>query len=289
MTYSGRLYPLMEDLLRFLQEDAPYGDVTSEAVLPPVECHGEIIARESGIIAGLEEAGRLFGHFGLRVKNRIRDGGRADKGSVLCEVYGDARAILLVERTALNIIGRMSGIATATRAMVDAVSAVNSSVRIAATRKTAPGLRILDKKAVALGGGDTHRFGLSDGILIKDNHLALISLDEAMTRAKRSSRYRWIGVEVETVDQALKAAHLGADILLLDNMSPAAARQCVEALERAGLRDLVVEVSGGITLENVAEYAATGVDVISVGALTHSVRSLDLSLEIRRGMKRVAL
>lgn len=289
MTPPGPKTPVLEDLLRFLQEDAPYGDVTSGAIVLSSECHADIIARESGIIAGLEEADQLFGHFGARIRDRVRDGERVERGTVLCEVYGDARAILLVERTALNLIGRMSGIATATRAVVDAVARITPSVRIASTRKTAPGLRTLDKKAVSLGGGDTHRFGLSDGILIKDNHLALVSLEEAMARAVESSRYRWIEVEVETVDQALTAARLGADILLLDNMNPAEVRHCVDSLMKAGLRERVVEVSGGITAANAPEYAAAGVDVISIGALTHSVHALDVSLEVRQGMKRVAL
>jgi len=279
-----RMIPI-EDLLRFIREDAPWGDVTSETVVPDVTCRAVVRAKSQGIVAGLSEARRLFEHFGVTVRERSADGRAVAPGTVLLDLDGPARAILLVERTALNIIGRMSGIATRTREAVEAVRAVSPDVRVAATRKTAPGLRVLDKKAVILGGGDPHRYTLSDMVLIKDNHLALTPLAEAIRRAKKESLYRVVEVEVETVEDAVTAAGAGADIVLLDNMTPDTVREAVRALAGRGLRDrLTLEVSGGVGEDTLAGYAATGVDIISMGALTHTVRNFDVSLDILKGM-----
>lgn len=275
----------IEDLLRFIREDAPWGDVTSETVVPDVTCRAVVRAKSQGVVAGLSEARRLFEHFGVTVRERSADGRAVAPGTVLLDLDGPARAILLVERTALNIIGRMSGIATRTREAVEAVRAVSPDVRVAATRKTAPGLRVLDKKAVILGGGDPHRYTLSDMVLIKDNHLALTPLAEAIRRAKKESLYRVVEVEVETVEDAVTAAGAGADIVLLDNMTPDTVREAVRALAGRGLRDrLTIEVSGGVGEDTLAGYAATGVDIISMGALTHTVRNFDVSLDILKGM-----
>ncbi|HOZ42424.1 MAG TPA: carboxylating nicotinate-nucleotide diphosphorylase [Methanoculleus sp.] len=275
----------IEDLLRFIREDAPWGDVTSETVVPDVTCRAVVRAKSQGIVAGLSEARRLFEHFGVTVRERSADGRAVAPGTVLLDLDGPARAILLVERTALNIIGRMSGIATRTREAVEAVRAVSPDVRVAATRKTAPGLRALDKKAVILGGGDPHRYTLSDMVLIKDNHLALTPLAEAIRRAKKESLYRVVEVEVETVEDAVTAAGAGADIVLLDNMTPDTVREAVRALAGRGLRDrLTLEVSGGVGEDTLVGYAATGVDIISMGALTHTVRNFDVSLDILKGM-----
>lgn len=279
-----RMIPI-EDLLRFIREDAPWGDVTSETVVPDVTCRAVVRAKSQGVVAGLSEARRLFEHFGVTVRERSADGRAVAPGTVLLDLDGPARAILLVERTALNIIGRMSGIATRTREAVEAVRAVSPDVRVAATRKTAPGLRVLDKKAVILGGGDPHRYTLSDMVLIKDNHLALTPLAEAIRRAKEESLYRVVEVEVETVEDAVTAAGAGADIVLLDNMTPDTVREAVRALAGRGLRDrLTLEVSGGVGEDTLAGYAATGVDIISMGALTHTVRNFDVSLDILKGM-----
>lgn len=278
-----RMIPI-EDLLGFVREDAPWGDVTSEAVVPDVACRAVVRAKGRGVVAGLLEARTLFEHFGVTVRERSADGRAVVPGTVLLELDGPARTILLVERTALNIIGRMSGIATRTREAVEAVRAVSPDVRVAATRKTAPGLRMLDKKAVILGGGDPHRYSLSDMVLIKDNHLALVPLPEAIRRAKKESLYRAVEVEVETVEDAVTAAGAGADIILLDNMTPDAVRETVRALAGRGLRDrLTLEVSGGIGDDDLAGYAAAGVDIISMGALTHTVRNFDVSLDILPG------
>jgi len=270
-------------LLRFLEEDAPFGDVTSEAVIPEdLEAEAVIIAKQDGVIAGLEEAKALFEHFGVKVELKAKDGDEVKKGYVVIELRGNARSILLVERTALNIIGRMSGIATQVRRLMKKVRAVNPNVRIAGTRKTL--LKPLDKRAILLGGGESHRFSLSDAVLIKDNHLALVPLEEAIKRAKAFSIYKVVEVEVESLEDALKAAKAGADIIMLDNMTPEQIEEVLEALKREGLRERVkIEVSGGITEENIESYAKLDIDVISLGALTHSVKNFDVSLEIIRG------
>ncbi len=271
---------LIEYLLRFLEEDAPFGDITSETVIPEdLEARAVIIAKQDGVIAGLEEAKALFEHFGVKAKLKARDGNEVKKGDVLIELEGNARKILLVERTALNIIGRMSGIATQVRRLMEKVRAVNPNVRVAGTRKTL--LKPLDKKAIMLGGGEPHRFSLSDAILIKDNHLALVPLEEAVKRAKAFSIYKVVEVEVESLEDALKAARVGVDVIMLDNMTPGRIKEVLEALKREGLRERVkIEVSGGITEENIQSYAKLDIDVISLGALTHSVKNFDVSLEV---------
>ena len=267
-------------LLRFLEEDVPFGDVTSEAVIPEdLEAEAVIIAKQDGVIAGLEEAKALFEHFGVKVELKAKDGDEVKKGTVVIKLKGNARKILLVERTALNIIGRMSGIATQTRKLVEKIRTVSPKVRVAGTRKTL--LKPLDKKAILIGNGEPHRFSLSDAILIKDNHLALVPLEEAIKRAKTFSVYKIVEVEVESLEDALKAAKAGADVIMLDNMTPEQIKEVLEALKREGLRDKVkIEVSGGITEENIGDYAKLDIDVISLGALTHSVKNFDVSLEI---------
>jgi nicotinate-nucleotide pyrophosphorylase (carboxylating) len=272
---------VLDYLLQFIVEDAPSGDVTSAAIIPDITCSAVIRTEQAGIIAGLEEASTLFSHFGVSVKHLAKDGDAVGQNDSLLLLNGDAKKILLVERTALNIIGRMSGIATQTRKIVDIVSAVNPYCRIAATRKTCPGFRILDKKAVQIGGGDPHRLNLSDGILIKDNHLALIPLVTAIRAAKKVSAYKKVEVEVETSDDALSASRAGADIIMLDNMSPGQITRTIRVLKSEGLRErVIVELSGGIDESSLPQYAALDVDVISLGVLTHSVRNFSVNLEI---------
>ena len=267
-------------LLRFIEEDAPFGDVTSEAVIPEgTKARAVIVAKQDGVIAGVEEAKALFEHFSVKVSVRKRDGEEVRRGDVILELEGDARAILLVERTALNVMGRMSGIATEVRNLVEKVRAVNPKVRVAGTRKTF--LKPIDKRAILIGGGEPHRFSLSDSILIKDNHLTLVPLEEAIKRAKEFSVYKVLEVEVESLEDAIKAARAGADVIMLDNMSPDEIAETVEALRREELRDRVkIEVSGGITPENIEEYARLDIDVISLGYLTHSVKNFDVSLDV---------
>jgi len=271
----------LEYLLHFIDEDTPSGDITSEAIIPDICCHAEISAEQPGIIAGLCEANTLFSHYGVTVRQFTKDGEKVKAGDKLLSVTGNAKKILLVERTALNIIGRMSGIASQTRKMADIISEKNPKCRVAGTRKTCPGFRSLDKKAVQIGGGDPHRENLSDGILIKDNHLALVSLKDAIAAAKKATYYKKIEVEVETPADALLAASAGADIILLDNMDPARVKITLDALREKGLRNhIIIELSGGIEPSTLAEYAALDVDVISMGALTHTVRNFSVKLEI---------
>jgi nicotinate-nucleotide pyrophosphorylase (carboxylating) len=273
----------LEYLLKFIDEDTPSGDVTSESIIPEVTCRAVIRAEQDGVAAGLEEARTLFSHFGVDVRQETDDGMTVKAGDVLLALSGPAKKILLVERTALNIIGRMSGIATQTRTMADLVRAENPRCRVAGTRKTCPGLRVLDKKAIVLGGGDPHRSGLSDGVLIKDNHLVIVPISEAIGRAKAASAYRKIEIEVETAQDALAAARAGADILLFDNMTPENVRKTIGDLEGAGLRNRVtIELSGGITAGTIRQYAQTGADLISLGALTHTVRNFSVTLEIQK-------
>ena len=268
-------------LLSFLEEDAPFGDLTSDAVVPGLQCSAEIQNREEGVIAGLEEAESLFSYLGVKVHRDVQDGDAVPKGTSLLRLEGPATAILLGERTALNILGRMSGIATRTRSLVVRVRSLNARCRVATTRKTAPGLRLLDKKAVLVGGGETHRFSLSDMILIKDNHLALVPITEAIARASERHRMHRIEVEVSLPADAVTAAKAGADVVMLDNMTPAMVADTLTLLQSEGLRkSVLIEVSGRITEENIQDYAIQDIDLISLGALTHSVRNLDISLEV---------
>ena len=275
---------LIDYLLHFIEEDAPFGDATSSAIIPDITCSAVIRAEQPGIIAGLKEVSLLFSHFGVSAESLVKDGDSVRQGDTLLLLKGDAKKILLVERTALNIIGRMSGIATQTKKLADIVSAINHTCRVAATRKTCPGFQVLDKKAVKVGGGDPHRMNLSDGILIKDNHLVLVPLISAIRAAKKVSAYTKVEVEVETPEDALSAARAGADIIMLDNMSPEKITHTISVLEHEGLRDhVIIEISGGIDEMTLPVYAALNIDVISLGALTHTVKNLSVNLEILPG------
>jgi nicotinate-nucleotide pyrophosphorylase (carboxylating) len=268
-------------VVRALAEDMPWGDVTSEAlVAPSVQAVGRFVSRVAGVISGLTVAEAVFRALDPSVvwTSHLADGDLLDARAVIAEVRGAARPMLGGERTALNLLQRMSGIATATREYVDAVAGTRA--RIIDTRKTAPGLRALDKYAVRCGGGTNHRFSLSDAVLVKDNHLASLA-GESLSAALRAARAAIphtmkIEVEVDRVDQIEDALHGGADIILLDNMGPDVMR---EAVAQIGGRALT-EASGGITLDTVRAVAEAGVDLISVGALTHSVRALDISLDL---------
>ncbi|MHC1579053.1 MAG: carboxylating nicotinate-nucleotide diphosphorylase [Candidatus Alkanophagales archaeon] len=276
---------LRGELERFLREDLEGVEVYP--FLPPEvaerECVAEVTMRsERCVLAGLEEAKRVFEYFGVRPFSQLRDGDVVSRGQVVLRVEGRSCGVLSAERLALNFLGRMSGIATLTAEFVRAARRANGRVRIAGTRKTTPGFRKYEKKAILIGGGDPHRLGLYDAVIIKDNHLKLMSLEDAVREARRRCSFtRKIEVEVESVEDAIRAAELGVDIIMLDNMPADEVRRVVEELRRRGLRDRVIlEVSGEVNLENVADFAATGVDVISVGMLTHSARAIDFSLEI---------
>jgi len=258
-------------------EDMEHGDITSEAVIPKeMEVRACVIAREQCVLAGAEYVAKNLRALEMKV-DTLKDGTEVNDGTVVMEIQGNARRILSVERTLLNILGRMSGIATETRRIVEKVRRINPRIRIAATRKTL--WSYLDKIAVKTGGGDTHRWNLGDMVMIKDNHLALVSLQQAIERAKRVSFTKKIEVEVECEEDAVKAAELGVDIILLDNLSPKEVCTLVKKLRKY---PVLIEVSGGITPENVEDYARCDVDIISMGYLTHSARSVNFSLEIEK-------
>lgn len=267
------------DIAAWLAEDVGHGDVTTLATVP-AECRasGELVVKSDGVVAGLSAAGMVFDLLDPTVvwtPTRV-DGDRVAAGEVVVTVTGPARGILTGERLALNLLQRLSGVASLTRRFVDAVA--GSGVAILDTRKTTPGLRALEKAAVRAGGGRNHRFGLSDGVLIKDNHLiAAGGIGPAVAAARQAVAHTLkIEVEVDDLDQLEQAIAAGADAVLLDNMPPEVLRQ---AVERAAGR-VWLEASGGITLDTVAAVAATGVNAISVGALTHSAPALDIGLDL---------
>lgn len=265
-----------------LREDLGAGDLTSSLFIPSTAtAKAQVVLREEGVIAGLPLLTAVFAQVDpeLQVVVQATDGERLAAGAVVAQVQGRARSILAGERVALNFLQHLSGIATLTAQYVAAIA--DYPARILDTRKTTPGLRLLEKYAVRMGGGVNHRFGLDDAVLLKDNHLAVLAA-EGMDLAQCLHRARTtlgplvkIEVEVETLDQALRAADAGADAILLDNMPVAVMRRVVEQL---GGR-VLLEASGGITLANIRSVAATGVDYISVGALTHSAPALDIGLD----------
>jgi nicotinate-nucleotide pyrophosphorylase (carboxylating) len=264
---------------RALEEDLGDGDVTTICTIAPGGwVQGRLLAKAPGVVAGLEVAAMVFTRLDPRVAltAHLVDGGAVEAGSVVAEIEGPGRAVLGGERVALNFLQRMSGIATLTRRFVDAVRGTRAV--IVDTRKTAPGLRALDKWAVRLGGGQNHRMGLYDMVLIKDNHIAAVgSITEAVTRVRASdARHRPIEVEVTTLVELDEALALGVDRIMLDNMSRDDMREAV----RIAAGRVPLEASGGVNLDTVAAIAATGVDFISVGALTHSIRALDISLDL---------
>jgi nicotinate-nucleotide pyrophosphorylase (carboxylating) len=274
---------LEEKLKQLLAEDIGQGDVTSAAVVASnIKINAEVVSKETGVAAGIEEATILCEYLGLTANTLISDGDRIRNEQILMQISGNAQTILTVERTMLNLISRMSGIATRTNELVEKLEKISSKAKIAATRKSAPGLLYFDKKAVLLGGGDPHRLHLDDMVLIKDNHLAIIgSIDEAVKKAKAHASFtKKIEVEVTSVSEALTAAKAGADIIMLDNFSPRQAKEATDALRKSGFGKVLVEISGGITNENLLEYAVAQVDVLSLGELTHRVKGLDVSLEI---------
>jgi nicotinate-nucleotide pyrophosphorylase (carboxylating) len=260
-----------DQIERWLAEDIGHHDVTNDV---PGETTGRLIAREAGVAAGIEVGARVFECFDLDVEQTVESGERVDGGETVLEVEGDAAPMLRSERVAVNVVGHASGIATATRRVVDRAREVSEDVRIAGTRKTTPGLRGIEKRAIAAGGGDTHRLDLSHMVLIKENHIAELGLEGAIERFRdRISFATKIEVEVEQPEDGRRAAAAGADIVLFDNLSPAAIERGLEELPA----DTLAEASGGITAENVRDYADTGVDIISMGSLTHSSESLDYS------------
>ena len=262
-----------------LEEDTCFGDITSELTIPDdLRSQAKVIAKEKCVVAGMKYLSEKVAKFDLRIDVLKGDGENAEEGDIVALIEGNARRLLLIERTFLNILGRMSGIATATRRIVSKVHRINPKIRIAATRKTLLGY--LDKLAVIIGGGDPHRWGLADLVLIKDNHIALVGLEEAIERAKKASFVRKVEVEVKNVEEAIRAANLDVDVIMLDNFELKKVLRVITLLKDKGLRDKVlVEASGGINEDNVEEYAECGVDIISMGFLTHSSKSIDFSMK----------
>jgi nicotinate-nucleotide pyrophosphorylase (carboxylating) len=274
----------ISEIIKMVYQDIGFEDLTTNALInPDTLIKAKIVSREDGILSGVDLASSIFNEFSVKTVIEKFDGEHIVADDTVMEMEGDARTILSIERTVLNILMRMSGITTITRELVDIVGNVDNRVIIAGTRKTTPGLQIFEKEAIRWGGGDTHRFRLDDSVLIKDNHLAIVgSVRKAVEKAKKYVSFtKKVEIEVESIDDALEAAISGADIVMLDNMNPSEVTDVVNALINKNLREkILIEVSGGINPDNIAYYAETGVDVISTGYITHSARSLDMSLEI---------
>jgi nicotinate-nucleotide pyrophosphorylase (carboxylating) len=268
-----------ELIKRALAEDLDGGeDITSVATVSGAErVVADFVARRDGVIAGLDVARAVLEEVGLTdISTFVKDGDRASAGEALMSVRGDTRAILLAERTALNFLGHLSGIATLTSAWVSAVA--GTSCKIRDTRKTTPGMRVLEKYAVRMGGGTNHRMSLSDAALIKDNHIAAAGgVSEAFLKVRAQFPKAEIEIEVDTLDQLAEVLPLKPDLILLDNMSPELCRKAVEIV--AGQCKL--EASGGISLDSAKSFAQTGVDYLAIGALTHSAPVLDIGLDLR--------
>jgi len=275
---------LEEKIRKFLDEDIGQGDITTNLTIPSrTIVEAEVIAKESGTIAGVEEVLAFLESSGFQVKALVSDGSRVNKKTTILNVVGDARTLLSIERTLLNILTRMSGIATTTSRLIEKVRRAGYNTRIACTRKAAPGLLYFDKKAVMIGGGDPHRLHLDDLVLIKDNHLVVVgNVGEAVKKVRDAVSFsKKIEIEVSTDREALEAAKAGADILMLDNFSPQQIKKTIELLDREGLRGKVlIEASGGINERSILEFAATGADILSLGEITHSAKALDISLEV---------
>ncbi|MGF7118076.1 carboxylating nicotinate-nucleotide diphosphorylase [Methanobacterium oryzae] len=275
----------MRDILKqMIYEDIGFEDITTNALIPEgIEAQGKIITKEKGVIAGIDTVNCLLDEFGVRKSFNKKDGDKLEINDIIMEIEGDARVILSLERTILNFLMRMSGIATLTYNTLQQIRVVNKNVILACTRKTTPGLQIFEKNAVKIGGGDTHRFRLDDCVLIKDNHIEIVgNVKEALIRAKQNVSFtKKVEIEVETLEDTIHASKNGADIILLDNMGPDKIKEVLSSLEAINLRNnVLIEASGGINPENIIDYAKTSVDIISAGYLTHSAKALDLSLEI---------
>jgi nicotinate-nucleotide pyrophosphorylase (carboxylating) len=274
---------LEKRFLEMVEEDNGPSDITT-AFTPDKRVKAEIIVKEDGVVSGIAELMVLFRLFSIHARPLVKDGEKIKKKQRIFLLEGLSRDILVAERTSINILSRMSGISTLTSQYVKKASETNPQVRVAATRKTTPLFGFFEKKAVKLGGGDTHRTGLYDLVLIKDNHLRMFkdNVASALKAARKETSFAHkIEIEIKKAEDAIVAAEYGADIIMLDNMSAAEVRKTVALLEKNGLRTrALIEVSGGVNLENIGDYAKTGVDVISIGRLTHSAPSLDMSLEI---------
>jgi len=270
---------IKKELLRFISEDVQSGDITS-VLLPKKKIKAIIISRQEGVLAGIRFARDIFYLKGCHVRIIKKDGTKVKPNQTILQVSGNAKAVLSCERTVLNLLARMSGIATQTSLLVSKIRKINRKTKLYSTRKTAPGLRFFDKEAVVIGGGHKHRMSLNDMVMIKDNHLLVSNSIENITKNARK-QHKDVEVEVENQRDAMIAASSGATIVMLDNFSPAQIKKTISALQKKKIRNKVkLEASGGINSKNISAYAKTGVDIISVGSITNSVRGLDLSLEV---------
>jgi len=268
---------------RALAEDlGPEGDLSAALVPDGVTAHFALRARHNGVVAGRDCATEAFRRVdpALTLVWHLVDGTEVSTGDTVMEITGTLRPILTAERTALNFLGHLSGVATLTAQFVAAAHESNPSVQVLDTRKTTPGLRILEKAAVRAGGGTNHRAGLSDAVLVKDNHLAGTSITQAVHRARELWPGRLVEIECDTLEQVAEAARAGADAVLLDNMDPGDVVEAIAVAQVDATRSILTEVSGGVTLATIGAYAAAGPDRISVGALTHSAAVLDLGLDL---------
>lgn len=266
----------------FLEEDLGYNDLSCKLV-PDSQAEAIIFTKEDCTLAGLEVAAAFFDYLDINYNTELKDGDMLSQGGIIFSISGSSLSILRAERLVLNFLGHLCGIATNTRKCVD-IARQHSNVRIACTRKTTPGLRKYEKMAVIAGGGDPHRFNLSDTIMIKDNHVKMMGIEGAIQSAKEMAGFtQKIEVEVESSNDALLAAGAGADIIMLDNMDPAEIIDTLELLRSSSVPGhVIIEVSGGINADNLENYAKTGVDVISMGSIIHQSRWIDVSLEIIR-------
>ena len=270
---------IKKELLRFISEDIQGGDITS-VLLPKKKIKAKIISRQEGVLAGVKFAGSIFRLKGCNVKIIKKDGAKLKSNQIILQISGNAGTVLSCERTALNLLSRMSGIATQTNFLVSKIRKINRKTKLYSTRKTAPGLRFFDKEAIMIGGGHKHRMSLNDMVMIKDNHLLVTNSMEGIIKSARK-RHKHVEVEVENQRDAILATSSGATIVMLDNFSPVQIKKTITALQKKKLRNKVkLEASGGINSKNITAYAKTGVDMISVGSITNSVKGLDLSLEV---------
>lgn len=281
----NQYFNLRESLVRFLREDIGQGDLTSQyTVNKDLKSSSQIICKsEIAVVAGLEEAKIIFEICNCDSKALVNDGDIVKRDIRVMKIIGNTRAILKAERTALNLIMRMSGIATDTKKFVDIVKTVSKDIKVMGTRKTAPGLRYFDKKSIILGGGHSHRNTLDELILIKDNHLAVTtSIQSAITNARlKAGKNMMIECEVSNKKSSVEAIKSGADIIMLDNFTPEMAQKTISYLRKSGLREKVlIEISGGVNISNIKDYALALPDMISIGTLTHSSNSIDFSMKM---------
>ena len=274
-----------EAVTRALAEDLlPLGDLTAGLVEATVEAEVAVVSRVAGVVAGRACAVETFRQIdpAVEVRWHLADGAAVEPGSVVAELRGRLRPILTAERTALNFLCHLSGVATFTRRFVEVVAAANPATRVLDTRKTLPGLRALQKAAVRAGGGWNHRGSLSEAVLVKDNHLGGVGIAEAVARARSWWPGRMVEVECDRIEQVAAAVEAGATVVLLDNMTPGEVEACVRLVRGLpGGAEVLVEVSGGVNLTTAGAYASAGADLVSVGALTHSAPTLDLGFDLR--------